>query len=585
MIHPEVIEMEKKQIKIYQTDANTSEKSYYQYEMPKVIDKFDVKINTSNGYESMCFSPTRLTGKAYCEYDIPHFTKYKLEKKNDSDSSSESEDDMTITSQQLDIVKQFMKVCGFDGLMDYYTKISAKDITDEILVELNKLAPEIDSLFPIHEINLRRTCLKFTTATLVMSVLRNLLTCVGIRWKSTRTKKGIFISLVSDEICDYDRALIAHESYVKNCDDCKPLELNIKCKDIVKNHNKKYFLSFSTCEYTMLKLNIKKLKITNLPQEMVGMPYYISIGGTYAFSGKLNNKNLFPTKYIPFSLMSFHEYTIYIYCDTFNPKDITLKCQLTPYIDNNKISINTMLCLPWIAKTSNILKIASGMGGLSRISNDLFEEYLKHITHKKVLDMSNTENLKFPNPYWKDCDNKNNYDISIFKLDSSNLIDSVNEIVYYYQFTTVDTKYIVYLDHSFDFEIFSISSLQLINNSQKQAKFTYFFKYDNEIKKKQDYVKNESFNFGSFSEYMRNCNYYVKVSNLEKNKQYSLKVTLKLSHDQYKKWVDTLDCLNVQNDINNQILSLSDSELLSSTTLVSADARTASATDTAVSFN
>jgi len=527
MIHPGKNEMEKKQVKIYRADPNASEKTYHEYEIPKVVDKFDVKIKTPNGHEPY-FPPTRTAGTLYCKYETPSHINYQLEKKTDSDS--DSGDNVTITSQQLDIVKKFMKVCGFDGLMDYYTKISAKDITDEILVELNKLASEIDSLFPIHEINLRRTGLKFTTATLVMSVLRNLLTYVGIRWKSYRNKKGIFISLVSDEICDYDKALIEHAEYAKKCDDCKSLSFNVKCKNIVKTHDKTYYWFLDSYGFGWMKLDIKKLKITNLPKEMKGLYYHIFIGCNHVFTGTLGNKNLFPTKYIPFSKMGFHCVHIMIYCDKFNPTNTMLTFELTPYIDNNRIPINNIIRLPWIAKTNNILRIASGMACLSKVTDDFYTEYSKHVDNKKVLDLRNTEGMIFPNPYWKNCDNEADYDIlEYFKLSNYDMCNIVDEIVHYYQFTTTDTKYKVYLNNYF--QDYSISSLQLMYDPQKQAKFTYCFVSADEIKKKHDYVKNESFNFMTIIDkepIISKC-LYIKISNLEKNKQYTLKVNQKYS--------------------------------------------------------
>jgi hypothetical protein len=527
MIHPGEIKMEKKQVKNYQADPNASEKTYYEYEIPKIMGKFDTKIKPSNGDETS----TRTAGTLYCKYETPSYVNYQLEKKKDLDSDSDSGDNVTITSQQLDIVKKFMKVCGFNGLMDYHTKISAKDITNEILIELNKLASKIDSLFPIHEINLRRTGLKFTTATLVMSVLRNLLTYVGIRWKSYRNKKGIFISIVSDEICEYDRTCIEHLEYVKKCDDCEALKFSVKCKNIAKTHDKTYYLFLDSSSFGWMKLDIKKLKITNLPKEMKGLYYHIFIGCRHVFTGTLDNKNLFPTKYIPFSKMGFHCVHIIIYCDKFNPTNIMLTFDLTPYIDNNRIPIDNVLCLPWFAKTNNILRIISGMGGLSKTPDDFYIEYSKHVDNKKVLDLKNAEKISFPNPYWKNCDTNTDHYMDNFKLKHHDMYDIVDEIVYYYQFTTTDTKYKIYLDSNFIY--YSISSLQLMNDPQKHAKFTYYFINADETKKKHDYDKNESFNFMTIIDkdpIVHKC-LYIKVSNLEKNKQYTLKVNQKISSD------------------------------------------------------
>ncbi len=166
--------------------------------------------------------------------------KLLVEKDENTDNTDNSDDEKTITSQQLKVVDKFIKTCGFRGLMDYETKISAKNITDEKICKLNDLSHKIDKLFPQHEINLRRTNYIFTSSILVMSILRGLLTYIGIRWKSIRTKKSIYIQLISNDITVYDRSTLCHDEYIKKCIDNKPLKIEIHGNECEINKNCEY---------------------------------------------------------------------------------------------------------------------------------------------------------------------------------------------------------------------------------------------------------------------------------------------------------------------------------------------------------
>ncbi len=104
-----------------------------------------------------------------------------------------------VTYEQIQLVKKFIIVCGFKGLTDYETEFGGCDITEEITNKLNLLASEIDKHFPMYEINLKRTNLKFTSVTLIMNTLRTLLTFIGIRWKSRRVRSNILIKILSDD--------------------------------------------------------------------------------------------------------------------------------------------------------------------------------------------------------------------------------------------------------------------------------------------------------------------------------------------------------------------------------------------------
>ena len=99
---------------------------------------------------------------------------------------------------QVTLVSKVAKIYGFKNLSDYTTKVSAKSLSQlpDFFEQLNQQTHEIDRLFPVHDINLRRTDYKVTSYTLAMNLLRSLLTSVYLPWESHRTRDTIAVKLV-----------------------------------------------------------------------------------------------------------------------------------------------------------------------------------------------------------------------------------------------------------------------------------------------------------------------------------------------------------------------------------------------------
>lgn len=106
--------------------------------------------------------------------------------------------ELTMNRAQIALVLKVVRIYGFKGLTDYETCVSAKTIANipDFFLRLNSLAKDIDQLFPVHEINLRKTDFVVASYTIAMNMLRTLLTCIHVPWESKRTKDSIYVRLV-----------------------------------------------------------------------------------------------------------------------------------------------------------------------------------------------------------------------------------------------------------------------------------------------------------------------------------------------------------------------------------------------------
>lgn len=301
------------------------------------------------------------------------------------DSVEVSDEEITVTSQQMELVRKFIIICGFKGLADYTTKFTAKKITPEMMQKLSLLANDISAAFPSHEINLRRTDGKFSTATQVMSVLRTLLTYIGVRWRSGRTKNSIYIMLLCDDICAYDCALIKHIERVKGAVDCQPLKFVIDRDAVTYICSRPFLVLRSEKNADWLKLNTKKLKIVDCPAEIIGNQYFVLFGGCISYHGKIDKKNVYPCKYLDFTTMAYHEIAIlFDLSGLINPitAALTITMEVTPFINPSVPSAsNEMLEYPWIYPNC-VLRMFSGVAGTTRTPeycDTRVQEYTKYI--------------------------------------------------------------------------------------------------------------------------------------------------------------------------------------------------------------
>jgi hypothetical protein len=106
--------------------------------------------------------------------------------------------------EQVRLVHKIVKLYGFQNLVDYETRVSAKTLAKipDFLKLLSRHARDIDRLFPVHEINLRRTDYVVDNYTFAMNILRSLLTCIFVAWETIRTSDTIYVKLVPKDRMD-----------------------------------------------------------------------------------------------------------------------------------------------------------------------------------------------------------------------------------------------------------------------------------------------------------------------------------------------------------------------------------------------
>lgn len=358
----------------------------------------------------------------------------------------------TITSSQVDVVKKFITICGFHGFMDYTTKICAGNITDEVIKKLNKIANEICDLFPVHEVNLNRTNGKFSSSSQVMSILRTLLSYIGIRWKSIRTKKSIYIMIVSEEINNYDRCVIKHKEYIMNCTDCEPLYFTINTKEHMYTTPDDYnLIVFESGDYKWLLLNTKKLKIIDCPKELSNCHYYIFAGNNIIHHGKINDDNLYPTKYVPFKNSCYHEIKMIINCGKNKINNINIKFKLTPFKhSSDNADIHNVVEIPWTLPNC-VLRFFFGMCVPSESIKFIKKQeqfYLNSIIKEKgvkILDCDLLPDNGHPNQLIF------NYFSELLKLDFVSvafLLDNVDLLSIKFIITPLKSSYLLNLSHN-----------------------------------------------------------------------------------------------------------------------------------------
>lgn len=303
----------------------------------------------------------------------------KPELDQDSDNNSASSFENDITSAQLKLVSKFVKTCGFKGLMDYETEVSARTLSTNLVIsKLDKYAKDIDRLFPVHEINLRRTDFKFTSETLAMNILRSLLTFVGVRWNSRRTQSTVFIRLVPEEQYEHTMNLIKDPRIAKPEISTANLTFSEIASECSYPRYQDNFLNIILTKKWM-QTNTKTLSVSTVSVDgkdcsdlLQGKPYHICCGGYQIFEGKIDiGKNLYPTKYVPFASLFAHELTLIIELTDISQQDIDqliLVFSLVAYNDGKPQENQDLTSVNWITKGGDAacLRFKYGMCCLSK---------------------------------------------------------------------------------------------------------------------------------------------------------------------------------------------------------------------------
>lgn len=263
-------------------------------------------------------------------------------KENQSDVASDySSDTDNVTYSQLRLVSKFVKMAGFKGLMDYETEISARDIASIGCDKFNQYTREIDRLFPVHDINLRRTDFKFASETLVMNVMRSLLTAVGVRWSTRRTRNTINLKLVPEnEQLDMDiykkRISLKENAKVEKC------HTNVLCQNHLcysPDNQISFLLSSSDPDCKFLRHGLRNLEMninvygsssqlgskrlvefqSEFMESFKNASYTIHIGGNLVYRDLMKNAferdNLFPVRFVPLHTLVWHLVEICIHTD------------------------------------------------------------------------------------------------------------------------------------------------------------------------------------------------------------------------------------------------------------------------------
>lgn len=214
-----------------------------------------------------------------------------------------------ITSEQVSLVAKIVRIYGFKGLMDYDTEVSASDLKSnpDFLLNLNKYTRDIDRLFPVHDINVRRVNYIIENESFAMNILRSLLVYIHVPWESRRTRDTIKIKLVDH--MDQENTLNVVEEIEKaplpdtilSATFTEPLMLipryNIGGYDGFININTKH--------------DILSLKI--LSKTLHGYEYGLTIGGAIQYYGRITDDSILPAKYLPMSHIKYLKLGIYIF--------------------------------------------------------------------------------------------------------------------------------------------------------------------------------------------------------------------------------------------------------------------------------
>lgn len=312
---------------------------------------------------------------------------------DESESVSSTEND--VTSNQLQLVSNFAKACGFKGLMDYETEVSARTLkTNNALNRLNCYAKKIDQLFPVHEINLRRTNYLFTSETLAMNVLRSLLTFVGIGWTSRRTRDTIYISLVPEEhherIMTIVKEQMSNESTKTESLTAREFEVSVadclfpayhkKTPDLLINNEYASWLLNDTKKLIFLGIFRDGFPLKNA--NLYGHKYAIAVGGNKIYENTLKpDVNIYATKCVPWRQLTVMKLEIHIDTkDLWIPSNAVLRFSLKPYVSNIHVSTNrggwhldsNITSVNWQTKydTPTYLRFYHGMCALTKCWDD-----------------------------------------------------------------------------------------------------------------------------------------------------------------------------------------------------------------------
>ena len=299
--------------------------------------------------------------------------------------------DRDLAVQQCQVIDRYIQECGFKSLSDFETEVSAKSLKDNnCLPRLNILANDLDRLFPVHDINLRRTGLKITSETLAMNILRSLLSFACIPWRSHRTSNCNSIRLLSEPDQKTIEVAKSITNNIKKAEVASAVvtTLQLSCR-IDPCFYSRYSLS-----YTLPKGTIKSLKITEIdPVKIDGCPYSIYSGGNLIYYSKIyTSQDILPVDAL--FLPVYCESTLVIHNILVDRPDtdwdVKFKVRIEMY--QPEIALKPLEYIPWNGK---ILKYLDSALSLTDGETCLIDRYVKCEPNSNIQSLYQIETLKF----------------------------------------------------------------------------------------------------------------------------------------------------------------------------------------------
>jgi len=296
-----------------------------------------------------------------------------------------------VTSEQLELVREIVKVYGFKDLTDYATEVSSSSIKKDpdFYDNVSKYVSTIGSLFPTHDVNVSRLNGSITNVTTAMSILRSLLTYCGILWRTRRKDKTIAIRLIDKD---------THMMIMTECEVQSSSKIQIE-----QVTQKAPYTTYTNCYETEtdrrynIHINVPvwkkgmKLCSLQLDEKFSNHKKVLECGSCYVYT--TTQKEMIPESMRWLPWLKYHQYSVVI-CDLLKPmteKDITVHYELTepdePEPPSAMLNCITPGCGPKCSLKDkvNFFMVMSDMGGLRYHCTCPGTGYKPYIMEKNVV--------------------------------------------------------------------------------------------------------------------------------------------------------------------------------------------------------
>lgn len=231
--------------------------------------------------------------------------------------------------EQVMLVSKIVKVYGFKNLMDYETEVSGKSIKKipNFYENISSYAREIDLLYHVYEIDVKRINYEITTEILAMNILRSLLSSIGVHFKIRKSDNTIKLSLVPffDEMFIQN---IINEIDVTYEDSAEIIKCNIFNIEHQYDNQSDIVISLN-----LKGINLSEVKIIDDFYNAFSLMYSLYIDNVHLYTGLVPSDkkligNIFLTpnsNSLPFTLLNNPYLTIIIHNFIYNKDVISLE--------------------------------------------------------------------------------------------------------------------------------------------------------------------------------------------------------------------------------------------------------------------